>query len=182
VAWCFTSIGTTRAARKIAGFSMEDLAKRLGGMVTKQAIGKYEKGLMLPARAVLERLLGTEVPFVNPLADAATRTSEDVETAATEVRRRWELGLGPIVNLLGVLEERGIRVFETSGPEGFEGLSGAFGALPFVAVSRDVPADRVRFTAARELAHVLCGFPERDEAEGACHAFAAAFLLPKPAA
>ena len=33
-----------RAARKMAGMSMEDLAQRLGGMVTKQAIGKYEKG------------------------------------------------------------------------------------------------------------------------------------------
>jgi len=46
-----------RAARKMAGLSMEGLAGRLGGMVTKQAIGKYEKGLMLPTRAVLEKLV-----------------------------------------------------------------------------------------------------------------------------
>jgi Helix-turn-helix. len=33
-----------RAARKRAGLSMEELAGRMGGVVTKQAIGKYETG------------------------------------------------------------------------------------------------------------------------------------------
>ncbi|MBE0711601.1 MAG: helix-turn-helix transcriptional regulator, partial [Candidatus Aminicenantes bacterium] len=46
-----------RAARKMAGLSMEDLAKRLGGMVTKQSIGKYEKGRMMPTPEVMERLI-----------------------------------------------------------------------------------------------------------------------------
>jgi len=39
----------------------------------------------------------------------------------------------------------------------------------------------VRFTAAHELGHLLCGFPERGGAESLCHAFAAAFLLPREA-
>ena len=46
-----------KAARKMAGLSMEDLAKKLGGMVTKQAIGKYEKGRMMPTPEVMERLI-----------------------------------------------------------------------------------------------------------------------------
>jgi Zn-dependent peptidase ImmA (M78 family)/transcriptional regulator with XRE-family HTH domain len=319
-----------RAARKMAGMSMEDLATKLGGMVTKQAIGKYEKGRMMPTPAVLERLievldkatwgasplkpsdleaaermllrapdvefgsedagrgrflrqralgklmrkpassfsfesaiflhradqtakvqaapniahsliksdfpplaerraryvqaweavsgpdkirfregeklsaksatalkyrladhferylrleslLGMTAPFENPLGGSPVRTPEKVEAAASEVRRRWDLGSGPVVNLLGCLDDRGIRVFETSGIEGFEGLSGLFGAAPFIAVSPDFPADRVRFTAAHELGHVLCGFPDKDGAEGLCHAFAGAFLLPKEA-
>ena len=46
-----------RAARKMAGLSMEDLAGKLGGMVTKQAIGKYETGQMMPSPEVLAKLV-----------------------------------------------------------------------------------------------------------------------------
>jgi len=41
----------------MAGLSMEDLAGKLGGLVTKQAISKYEQGQMLPSREVLEKLV-----------------------------------------------------------------------------------------------------------------------------
>ena len=46
-----------RAARKMAGLSMADLAAKLGGLVTKQAISKYEQGRMMPSPEVLERLI-----------------------------------------------------------------------------------------------------------------------------
>jgi len=46
-----------RAARKMAGMSMEDLAAKLGGRVTKQAISKYEAGRMMPSPEVLEKLV-----------------------------------------------------------------------------------------------------------------------------
>lgn len=127
----------------------------------------------------LESVLGAPAMFENPVAGLPTRTPEDVEAAAGEVRRRWELGAGPVVNLLGLLEDRGIKVYEARGIEGFEGLSGRFGPSPFVAVSADRPADRVRFTAAHELGHVLCGFAGAESPEAECHAFGAAFLLPR---
>jgi Zn-dependent peptidase ImmA (M78 family)/DNA-binding XRE family transcriptional regulator len=162
---------------------------------------RFREGEKLPARSAsmlkyriadhlqkylgLEALLGMTAAFENPVAGPPPATPEEAEAAAEEVRRRWDLGSGPLVNLLGLIEERGVRVYETTGIEGFEGLSGSFGAdpvVPFVAVSRDFPADRIRFTAAHELAHVLCGFPEKEGAESLCHRFAAAFLLPKAAA
>ncbi|MBW2216553.1 MAG: helix-turn-helix transcriptional regulator [Deltaproteobacteria bacterium] len=36
-------------ARKMAGLSMEALAKKAGALISKQAIGKYEKGKMKPS-------------------------------------------------------------------------------------------------------------------------------------
>jgi Zn-dependent peptidase ImmA (M78 family) len=45
----------------------------------------------------------------------------------------------------------------------------------------DVPADRLRFTAAHELGHLLCGFAASGSPESECHAFGAAFLLPRTA-
>jgi Zn-dependent peptidase ImmA (M78 family) len=43
------------------------------------------------------------------------------------------------------------------------------------------PADRIRFTAAHELGHMLCDLEAAESPEGDCHAFGAAFLLPEAA-
>jgi len=129
----------------------------------------------------IEACLGIEHAFENPLAGRAIRTAADVETAAFDVRRAWGLGSCPVTNLLGLLEEKGIRVFELRGVVGFEGLSGSYGTGPLITVNRDYPDDRVRFTAAHELGHILCGFPEKEGAESLCHEFAGAFLLPRDA-
>jgi len=142
---------------------------------------KYRIADHLQRYLELESVLGTVAAFENPVANLPVRTAEDVEAAAGAVRGRWELGSGPVVNLLGLLEEKGIKVYEARGIEGFEGLSGRFGLRPFVAVSTDFPADRIRFTAAHELGHVLCDFSANESPEGECHAFGAAFLLPRAA-
>jgi Zn-dependent peptidase ImmA (M78 family)/transcriptional regulator with XRE-family HTH domain len=129
----------------------------------------------------LETILGLPAPFINPIAGRRSGSAEEVESAAHEVRERWELGSAPIVNLLGLLEDKGIKVYETRGVEGFEGLSGRFGFVPFVAVGMENPPDRLRFTAAHELGHVLCDFASGEKPESECHAFGAAFLLPRTA-
>ena len=129
----------------------------------------------------IESCLGIEHILENPLAGREIRTADDVEAAAWDVRRIWSLGTSPVTNFLGLLEEKGIRVFEVRGIERFEGLSGTYGSAPLVTVNRDFPDDRMRFTTAHELGHLLCAFPEREGAEGLCHEFAGAFLLPREA-
>lgn len=129
----------------------------------------------------LESILGMPAPFSNPIAGRRAGSPGEVESAAHEVRESWELGSAPIVNLLGLLEDKGIKVYEARGIEGFEGLSGQFGPVPFVAVGMENPPDRLRFTAAHELGHVLCDFASRENPESECHAFGAAFLLPRTA-
>jgi Zn-dependent peptidase ImmA (M78 family)/DNA-binding XRE family transcriptional regulator len=54
------------SARKMAGISMETLALKAGGIVTKQAISKYEKGRINPGSDVLLALanaLGVKVDY-----------------------------------------------------------------------------------------------------------------------
>ena len=223
-----------RAARKMAGLSMEDLAKKAGGVITKQSIGKYEKGIMKPSSDVLIRLasalgvkpeyffrhttidlsgmqfrkraklpvkiiesikqrtidfleryielesvLGVHEKLLNPLSDFAINSLQDVETAALKLRETWKLGLAPISNLLELLEENGIRVQEVHDIDAFDGLSARVGALNVIVINRDLSTDRIRFTAAHELAHILCEFPKNSQKKKLCHAFAGAFLLPK---
>lgn len=45
-----------KTARKLRGLSMDTLSRRIEGLVTKQAISKYEQGKMLPSANVLNSL------------------------------------------------------------------------------------------------------------------------------
>jgi len=146
-----------------------------------EAALKYRIAGHLDKYLELESILGQSVRFENPIGRRPARSREEVESAAARARECWELGAGPIVNLLGLLEDRGIKVYETRGIEGFEGLSGRYGEVVFIAVSLEFPADRIRFTAAHELGHLLCDFDAAESPEGECHAFGAAFLLPRAA-
>jgi len=59
-----------RAARIKAGLSLEDLAKKLGGLVSRQALAKYEKGLITPSPRVLSHLLQVlEIPPLIEIED-----------------------------------------------------------------------------------------------------------------
>lgn len=219
----------------MAGLSMDELAQKAGGIVTKQAIGKYEKCLMRPSDEVmlrlclamgispdyfsrsarfdlsqlqfrkrsrlpvkkeealkhraldfferyqeLEDLLGWNVSFENPLLDPVVRTKTDIEQAALELREKWQLGLAPIVNILELLEEKGIKVFEIGDIEDFDGMSARVGETYVMVIKRESSLDRVRFTAAHELAHILLTFAPDipGDKELLCHYFAGAFLLP----
>src|SRR5688572_16356881 len=56
-----------KLARKKAGLSLRDLAERMNGLVTAQAIGKYERNEMVPSSEVLVALskaLGVSVPYL----------------------------------------------------------------------------------------------------------------------
>ena len=287
-----------RAARLKAGLSLEDLAQKLGGIVTRQAIAKYEKGLISPSPEVLEHILQVleippspdipeeipekpeelverpriwrpkriethlkekekfslnEVSFYAFCQDAGApvwtsearaarlkqawaeyspeeevelrpeprlpkkqtlalkvtlaekmknyiwlekllrqeklfkppleiniKNAHEAEKAAEGLRQRWDLGTGPVVNLLTFLEEQGIKTFKLEGPEKFESLSGCYRGQPFIVVEKNLPVDRMRFKAAAELAQVLFGFSSEAEIIRLYNRFAAAFLLPAP--
>ncbi len=66
-----------RAARLKAGLSLEDLAQKLGGIVTRQAIAKYEKGLISPSPEVLSHLL--QVLEFPPPPDIPEEIPEELE-------------------------------------------------------------------------------------------------------
>ena len=223
-----------RTARKMAGLSMNDLVKKMGRIVTKQAISKYEAGKMKPASKILiqlasaldvkpeyffrntkieiskihfrkranlpakikeslkektidfleryielENILGIQKKFKNPVKNSVINDIRDVEKASLEVRDKWKIGLSPITNLLELLEENGIKIFEVNNIDDFDGLSASLKNIHVIVINNSLPTDRIRFTAAHELAHILCEFPKESQKEKLCHAFAGAFLLPK---
>jgi Zn-dependent peptidase ImmA (M78 family)/DNA-binding XRE family transcriptional regulator len=111
------------------------------------------------------------------------RNYDDIELFARKRRREWKLGIDPVSNLIEVLEERGIKVAAVKGYAKIDGLScWANDVVPIIVVNGDVPVDRLRFSVAHELGHLLMKLPRSVDPEKAAHRFAGAFLVPKEAA
>ena len=225
--------------RLVRGLSLESLAAEMGGIVTKQALSKYELGQARPSPVVLNSLAGalgvkaaylwsepsidcrfiayrkgsglakveqervesvvcqmledrvrlqelaqgnTKADF--PIKGFKTNRLEDTEGFARELRDKWNLGLGPISNVTGTLEDHFIHVFEIEAPARFDGISAvAYDSEQNVAAAavvsrKSLPGERQRLNLAHELAHLVLDTPENLDEEKAAFRFAGAFLAP----
>lgn len=134
-------------------------------------------------------------PVDLPSATAASAdgryTSDEIEEIAADCRTQWGLGLGPITNVLALLESKGIAIcrYEIVG-ERVDAFSFWNGERPFIFMASEKEAGvRIRFDAAHELAHlVLHRWIEQEEIadpkilkriEAEADRFAGAFLLPR---
>lgn len=133
----------------------------------------------------LEEILSIQTKFVNPIEGKITSINsfEDVEKAVGMVRKSWNLGEDPISNSLELLEDNHIKIVEVKAGESFDGMQTYVNDnIPVIAINTDKVkcADRKRFTALHELAHLMLPIkhlPDKKK-ETYCHQFAAAFLLP----
>ena len=111
-------------------------------------------------------------------------TFTDIEKAAEDLRRSWDLGMGPIENLTDLLEAKGIKVGSLDANVKFDACTfRAENDLPVIVIvtRSDVPGDRQRFSMAHELGHLMLQ-PRGLGDEKAANRFAAAFLVPEAAA
>lgn len=159
----------------------------------KTSLGvKDVKALKVNVEDKIERYLEVE-EILGILADEYFKTEtthliskiEDMTECADNVRNSWNLGLSPIANIMTLLESKGVKVIETKGPDGFDGVSGIVnGKYMFIVVNtQDISSERVRFTLLHELAHLLFNENMSDrlkplEIEKMCNAFASEMLLP----
>ena len=110
--------------------------------------------------------------------------SDDDEENALALRRH--LGFapdGPIEDLIGKLENKGILVYPCNpGNTKFSGMNGFVNDRPFIVYNPTSHSERNRTTIGHELAHLMFNWPEdMDEktAEEKATAISGAFLLPK---
>jgi len=127
----------------------------------------------------LEEILGIKKKFNNPLSGLEVKSFDDSEKAAEKLRHKWQLGISPIMNLVNLLEKMGIKIFYVKSKQKLDGLSILSSSSPIIVLNNQKPQDRKRFTAAHELAHILCEFSKEANHETLCHYFASAFLLPR---
>jgi Zn-dependent peptidase ImmA (M78 family)/transcriptional regulator with XRE-family HTH domain len=131
-----------------------------------------------------------DIPAAQPADPSGRYTGEEIETAAGDCRKQWGLGLGPISNVLALLESKGVTACRYSiDGERVDAFSFWNGDRPFIfmAAERESGA-RVRYDLAHELGHlILHRWIEAAEIEDPktlkeiereADRFASAFLLP----
>ena len=113
-----------KLARKRSGLSLRALSSGMGGIVSAQAIGKYERGEMVPSSAVAIALAGAlEVPLSHLLSPSRV-SLESVEfrkLASTRARERAAVEgevLDHVDRYLQVEEVLGIDTAEREEPDG----------------------------------------------------------------
>ncbi|SFB15921.1 Zn-dependent peptidase ImmA, M78 family [Poseidonocella pacifica] len=102
---------------------------------------------------------------------------------ADMVRLHWQMPEGPISNLTRVLERAGIIVgYSDFHGAGVSGVTfAAPGQPPLILLNPNHPADRVRFTLAHELGHLVMHRFPTPEMESEANEFASVFLFPRKA-
>lgn len=102
--------------------------------------------------------------------------------SAEALRAAWGLGDRPVSNMVHLLESKGARVFSLAEEcREVDAFSRWEGDTPFMFLNTKKTAERSRFDAAHELAHLVLhqhGAPNGQEAELEAQAFASAFLMP----
>ena len=107
----------------------------------------------------------------------------EADRAAHLLRNAWSLGLDPIPNLTGLLEERGIKVLSIDLTNNIAGLTARVRqaneeVVSVMVVNGQECGERQRFTIAHELGHLMLHVAPAIDEEKAAHRFAGAFLMP----
>ena len=160
--------------------------RKLSKMPQKEASIIKEKTKEYLSRYLeLEEILGLDIEFENPLKNFGLITSyEQVNEAANQLRKDWDLGKGAIFNVVELLEDKNIKVVKLDVNEDFDGLqtfvNGTIPVVTYNAKKTNKP-DRIRLTLLHELAHLLLTFGDISEKqkETLCFQFAGAMLLPE---
>lgn len=107
--------------------------------------------------------------------------SGNCKEIAKLVRRAWSIPAGPLHNLTSYVERAGIFVFHSDLDKiDVDGLSLRLTGLPpIIVLNRQLPADRMRFTLAHELGHLVMHLIPTPEMEKEANAFASGILLPQ---
>ena len=129
------------------------------------------------------------LPEISPPKQDRAYSEAEIEDAATQCRRHWGLGDGPIANVVALLESKGVVIARSEfGDETVSAFSFWEGAHPFIFLGADrESACRSRYDACHELGHLVLhrGIDGPDlkadfnRIEAEADRFAGAFLLPE---
>lgn len=144
---------------------------------------KEQEAVMAQIQEWLERYLEVEEILQedqSPVSLPKFQVSslDDIENAALELRRLWNLGDDAIENLMELLEDQKIKVGLVDGFDDFNACTFQAGESPVIVTKLGQSGDRQRFNLAHELGHLVLQVGQDMSVEKAAHRFAGAFLVP----
>ena len=100
------------------------------------------------------------IPQIDIKKDPLKLTDDDIESIATQVRRQWGLGDGPISNIVLLIENNGFLVtrmdLDSPALDAFSNFPAVFDNTPYIILGNDKQsAVRSRFDAGHELGHII---------------------------
>ena len=157
----------------------------------KERVSGRAKGRWVPL-VLRECSRFVQLPEVNlpdiDIADFENLEESDIEDIATQVRRFWQLGDGPITNLTRLLENQGIVVSNLFSGDKVDAFSFWDNERPIIITDNSKTAVRIRFSLAHELGHLIMHRSVSDDyledkdlfdkVEHQADYFAGCFLLP----
>ncbi len=182
--------------RPLVEHSTERITYRSLSSATKTARIRAErrlgwlKDIVVYLRAYLE-FPGINMPAFNLPDDPTKITMAQIEGIADECRSYWNLGYGPLKDVVLLLENAGVILVRTNfGVDSLDAFSQWDSGVPFVFLNADKgSAVRSRFDAAHELGHLVLHRHLLDKQiknlaihsilENQAHRFAGALLLPE---
>ena len=135
-------------------------------------------------RLFLDKLLDNDNLVYEPISyQQEVDDNYSAEDIARECRRIFGIPNGPIHNLTGVLEDNGFFIIHRELPKGIDG----FTLLPsrsakvnyIIILNKDYPGERMRFSLAHELGHIIMHTKLGPNMEEEANQFASELLMPK---
>ena len=129
----------------------------------------------------IEDTLGVSMEFDYDLSDIIVSNRDDVKRVVAHIRKDWNLGLGPLSNIIDLLESHGLRVIEIEAPDAFDGMCVFVGEKkPVLVLNKHYTVERKRFSTLHELGHSVMRMNEsleQKQKETLCNYFAGEMLL-----
>ena len=128
----------------------------------------------------IEDTLGISTDFDYNLSDIVVSNRNDVKRVVARIREDWHLGLGPLSNIIDLLESHGLRVIEIEAPDAFDGMCIFVNEKPMIVLNKHYTVERKRFTGLHEFGHSVMRMSDNlsdKEKEGLCNYFAGEMLL-----
>lgn len=121
---------------------------------------KEQEAIQMRIRDWVERYLEVESLFPEEQHTAKfplrkVTSLDEIETAAIELRDRWNLGCDAIENLVQLLEDHGIKVVLIPGFDHFDACTFMADNDPVIVTKEELPGDRQRFNLGHELGHLI---------------------------
>jgi Zn-dependent peptidase ImmA (M78 family)/transcriptional regulator with XRE-family HTH domain len=168
--------------RKIYGVGLTEVFHRKRRCVSNRLLNKIYALIDIRTNEIARLLKSVETGTIDILPINVNDYDGNAKEVARIVRASWNMPHGPIQNLTAIIEHAGGIVvpfdFETSD---IDAISHWLPGLPPIFfVNKFCPADRLRFTLAHELGHVIMHQKTPDPfIEEQANEFAAEFLMPE---
>ena len=167
---------------RVVGLGISVIFNRRRKSLSPVALRRIQAAVNIRMMEIEKLLAGAEIESQNEFCRFDSEDFDgDAERIAALLRAKWRLPLGPVMNLIATIESAGGLVIKCDfGTNKLDALSHWDNGLPPIFfVNTDVPTDRLRFTLAHEIAHVVMHHvPTLDMEEQADH-FASCFLMPR---